>query len=150
MGKDKKTTDPAFSAMRCLGCGAKTGHETLAAALRDASDLAIKAGCDPALMPQPGLDEDSAIMPAGPSGHDMVQSVDMISEIVSDPYRLGRIAAVHALSDLYAANAIPAHALAIINLAEARADLQQAQLTQILTGALEALAAAGVRLVGGH
>ena len=150
VGKDKKTTDPAFSAMRCLGCGAKTGHETLAAALRDASDLAIKAGCDPALMPQPGLDEDSAIMPAGPSGHDMVQSVDMISEIVGDPYRLGRIAAVHALSDLYAANAVPAHALAIINLAEARADLQQAQLTQILTGALEALAAAGVRLVGGH
>ena len=59
-------------------------------------------------MPAQGLGEDSAILPAGPVGADIVQSVDMLSEIINDPYRLGKIAAVHALSDLFAANAVPA------------------------------------------
>jgi len=146
----QKEHDPAFSAMRCLGCGAKTGHETLAGALARAAELALKAGADPALIPVSGLAEDSAILPLPPPGVEIVQSVDMISEIVSDPFRLGKIAANHALSDLYAANAQPAHALAIMSLAESRIDLQQEQLTQILAGGLQALAAAGARLVGGH
>ena len=142
--------DPAFEAMRCLGCGAKTGHETLAAALGDAARLAISAGASAKLMPAQGLGEDSAILPAGPVGADIVQSVDMLSEIINDPYLLGKIAAVHALSDLFAANAVPAYALAILNLGAARIDLQQQQLTQLLAGGLSALAAEGVRLVGGH
>ena len=142
--------DPAFAAMRCLGCGAKTGHETLANALQAAAEFAINAGADPALMPDPGLEADSALLPAPPEGAKIVQSVDMLSQIITDPFRLGRIAATHALSDLYAANATPAAALAIVNLAEARIDLQQDQLTQLLAGGITALAAAGVRLVGGH
>ena len=44
----------------------------------------------------------------------------------------------------------PATALAIVNLAEARLDLQQDQLTQLLAGGMTALAADGVRLLGGH
>lgn len=154
--KDKEPqfgNDPAFAAMRCLGCGAKTGHETLSQALQEARKIALEAGANPEMMPAPGLSEDSAILPiptdAGPDA-EMVQSVDMISQIVSDPYRLGKIAAVHALSDLYAANADPKYALAIINLPEARIDLQQQQLTQILAGSLAMLADAGARLVGGH
>ena len=142
------SNDPVFDAMRCMGCGAKTGHETLANAMQDAIDLAVSMGADPALMPDPGLGEDSAVIPA----HDgaSVQSVDVISQIVSDPFVFGQIAAVHALSDLYAANAVPKTALAIINLSAARADLQQNQLTQILAGGLIATSAAGVKLIGGH
>ena len=79
-----------------------------------------------------------------------MQSVDVISQIVSDPFTFGKIAALHALSDLYAANAQPRYALAILSLAQARADLQQNQLTQLLTGALLALSEAGVQLIGGH
>ncbi|MGB0499012.1 MAG: LrgB family protein, partial [Rubricella sp.] len=63
--KDRSTpeTDPAFEAMRCLGCGAKTGHETLAAAMRDAVDTAVALGADPRLMPPDGLaDEGSPVM----------------------------------------------------------------------------------------
>ena len=142
--------DPAFAAMRCLGCGAKTGHETLANALGKAAEFAIAAGADPALMPDPGLEADSALLPDPPAGAKIVQSVDMLSQIVTDPFRLGRIAAIHALSDLYAANATPATALAIVNLAEARLSLQQDQLTQVLAGGITALAADNVRLVGGH
>ncbi len=146
----KASADPAFSGVRCLGCGAKTGHETLSNALHAAAKFAKNTGADPALMPDPGLEKDSALLPAPPKGAQIVQSVDMLSQIITDPFRLGRIAAIHSLSDLHAANANPATALAILNLAEARLDLQQDQLTQLLAGGITALAADGVRLLGGH
>ena len=143
-----QSQDPVFDAMRCLGCAAKTGHETLALAMEQAIAAAITLGANPDHMPDPGLGEDSAIFPS--LNGDMVQSVDVISQIVSDPFTFGKIAAIHALSDLYAANAQPRYALAILSLAQARADLQQNQLAQLLTGALLALSDADVKLIGGH
>ena len=141
--------DPAFEAMRCLGCGAKTSHETLETALQDAIVIARDLGAEANLLPVAGLSEDSAILPAQGGGN-LVQSVDVISEITSDPFQLGQIAAVHALSDIYAANATPQQALAIINMAPARVDLQREHLTQIMAGSLMALAESGTLLVGGH
>ena len=141
--------DPAFEAMRCLGCGAKTGHETLTAAMREAVAAAVALGADPRLMPPDGLTDDSAILPV-PEGGELVQSIDSLSEIVSDPFQFGRIAAIHAMSDIHAANAVPVWAMANVTMGMARLDLQQHQLTQLMTGALLALSDAGVQLVGGH
>lgn len=141
--------DPAFKAMRCLGCGAKTSHETLSMALQDAVVIARDLGADPACLPVAGISEDSAVMPAA-AGKEIVQSVDLISEITADPFQLGKIAAMHALSDLYAANAAPRRALAMINMAPARVDLQREHLTQLMAGSLMALSEAGTLLVGGH
>ncbi len=149
LGKTPESTDPAFEAMRCLGCGAKTGHETLAAAMREATEIAVGLGADPRLMPPDGLNEDSAILPVPETG-EMVQSIDVISEIVSDPFQLGRIAAVHAMSDIYAANGVPVWAMAAVTLGSARVDLQQSQLAQLMAGGLVALSEAGAQLVGGH
>jgi selenide,water dikinase len=142
--------DPVFATMRCLGCAAKASHNVLANALEDAVSLAVSNGADPALMPEAGIETDAAIMASPPAGHQLVQSVDVLSEIVSDPFMLGRIAAVHALSDLYAALATPTTALAIINLPEANLSIQTNQLTQILAGGLFTLSEAGVKLTGGH
>tara|TARA_B100001093_G_scaffold365408_1_gene350225 strand:- start:4709 stop:7015 length:2307 start_codon:yes stop_codon:yes gene_type:complete len=142
--------DPVFATMRCLGCAAKASHSVLANALEDAVSLAVSNGADPALMPEAGVETDAAIMEPPPAGYQLVQSVDVLSEIVSDPFMLGRIAAVHALSDLYAALATPTSALAIINLPEANLSIQTNQLTQILAGGLFALSEAGVKLTGGH
>jgi selenide, water dikinase len=142
--------DPVFATMRCLGCAAKASHTVLADALEDAVSLAVSNGADPALMPEVGIETDAAIMASPPTGHQLVQSVDVLSEIVSDPFILGRIAAVHALSDLYAALATPTSALAIINLPEANLTIQTNQLTQVLAGGLFALSEAGVKLTGGH
>lgn len=147
--QDRALRDPAFEAMRCLGCGAKTGHETLAAAMREAAETAIALGADERLMPPDGMNEDSAVLPVPESG-EMVQSIDVISEIVSDPFILGRIAAIHAMSDIYAANAVPVWAMASVTMAAARADLQQSQLAQLMAGGLMALSEAGAQLVGGH
>lgn len=141
--------DPAFEAMRCFGCGAKTGHGTLQRAMAEAVKSAIALGADPRFMPADDLTEDSAVLPV-PDGGALVQSVDIISEIVTDPFQLGQIAVAHALSDIYAANAKPLWALANVTLAMARVDLQQAQLAHLMAGSLLALSKAGVRLVGGH
>ena len=145
-----RANDPAYAAMRCLGCAAKASHAVLATALEDAVNLAISQGAERALMPDQGIESDAAIMKAPPAGSNLVQSVDVLSEIVSDPFLLGRIAAVHALSDLYAALAKPTSALAIVNLPEASLAIQTNQLTQILAGGLCALSEDGVRLNGGH
>ena len=142
--------DPVFLTMRCLGCAAKASHTVLANALEDAISLAVSNGAASNLMPELGIETDAAIMESPPVGHQIVQSVDVLSEIVSDPFMLGRIAAVHALSDLYAALATPTSALAIINLPEANLSIQTNQLTQILAGGLFALSEAGVKLTGGH
>ena len=142
--------DPAFSSMRCLGCAAKTSHQVLQVAMEDAIVLAIQKGAKPDLMPPSGLETDSAFLPAPTSVSGWVQSVDILSEIVTDPYLLGEIATVHALSDIYASLSKPLFSLAIINLPETELSLQTNQLTHILLGALMAHSQAGVRVVGGH
>ncbi len=147
---DINVKDPAFATMRCLGCSAKTGHKVLEKALKNATNIARAAGANINFLPDNQIESDSSQIEEPPSGHHLVQSVDMLSEIVSDPYMMGRIAAVHALSDLYAALAQPKSALAIINLPEASLAIQTNQLTQILVGALMALCEAGVKLDGGH
>ena len=142
--------DPAFAAMRCLGCAAKTSHQVLQNAMQAAIELAIAQGADADLMPPSGLETDSAILPDMPGKTGWVQSVDILSQIISDPFLLGEIAAIHAFSDIYASLSKPLFSLAIINLPESKLSIQTNQLTHILAGALMAHSAAGVRLVGGH
>ena len=131
--KNAVAEDPVYETMRCLGCGAKTGHATLATAMSDARDIAVRMGADPRLMPPEGLEDDSAALPV-PDGGELLQSTDVISEIVSDPFLLGKIAAVHAMSDIYAANGVPVWAMANVTMEMARLDLQQHHLTQIMAG----------------
>ena len=147
---DLTVKDPAFAAMRCLGCSAKTGHKVLEIALANATSIARSAGADANFLPDNRIHNDTAKIDGPPAGYHLLQSVDIISEIVSDPYMMGRIAAIHALSDLYAALAQPKSALAAITLPEASLVIQTNQLTQILAGALMALSEAGVKLDGGH
>lgn len=147
---DKKLNDPAFSAYRCLGCSAKAGHNVLETAIENAINIARAAGADPTFLPDNDIVSDTSEIEGPPANHHLVQSVDMVSEIVSDPYMMGRIAAVHALSDMYASLAKPTSALAVINLPEASLAIQTNQLTQILSGAMMALSEAKVKLDGGH
>ena len=63
---------------------------------------------------------------------------------------MGRIAAQHALSDLYACGTQPLSALATVTLPYASHTILQRELQQLLAGALHEFAAADCRLVGGH
>ena len=91
---------PAAPVHPCGGCGAKVGADNLAGALRE---LAQEF---PRYCPAVDRVDDTAEIPRGRSGV-IVQSLDVLRELVADPWLMGRLAANHALSDLYASAARP-------------------------------------------
>lgn len=78
----------------------------------------------------------------------LVQTIDVITPIVDDPADFGFIAAVNALSDIYAMGGTPMTALTFLAFEECRLPLEAASL--ILEGAAKALAGNGCTLLGGH
>ena len=80
----------------------------------------------------------------------MVHSVDFFRAMIDDAYLFGKIAANHALGDLYAMGAEPQTALAIATVPFGLEAKIEDTLTQMMTGAAEILRAAGAALVGGH
>jgi selenide,water dikinase len=62
----------------------------------------------------------------------------------------GRIAATHALGDIYAMGGTPETALAIATLPQARPPIVEHDLYHMLRGGLDVLEAAGAVLIGGH
>ena len=76
-----------------------------------------------------------------------MQTTDIITPLVDDPYTFGRIAAANALSDVYAMGGRP---LTAMNLLFAPDCLPAAILRELLRGGMSALEEAGVCLVGGH
>jgi len=78
----------------------------------------------------------------------LVQTLDFFTPIVDDPYQFGAIAAANALSDIYAMGAKPLFALNIVGFP---ADtLPLGVLEQILKGAHDKAAEAGISVLGGH
>jgi len=126
----------------CGGCGAKLGADTLAAVL---SELAQQY---PGHCPAGGA-EDVVLIPASDTAA-IVQSIDTLRQIVADPWIMGRIAANHALSDLYASGARPVSALASIILPFAAPAISSRDLKQLLAGALFEFSAVDCKLLGGH
>ena len=153
LAKEIKETDqaddPALLAMRCLGCGAKTGWSDLKEALAAAEAHLRSETGDGHLNHDINIISDSAEINIKSDGI-MVQSADAISAIIDDAYTLGRIAALHAMSDLFASHAKPHHALAMLTLPAAMAEMQKDDITQLLSGAMNAFHEAGAYIAGGH
>ena len=130
--------------MRCLGCGGKVGANVLRAALER---LEIPAS----RFVRQGLEkpDDAALLDpaAGPVD---VLTVDFFQAFLDDPYLVGRVAALNALSDIWATGAEPVGAMAMVTLPEGSADQQAELLYQLLAGGLRELRAAGATLLGGH
>jgi len=80
----------------------------------------------------------------------VVQSVDQFRAMLDDPYNLGRVAALHALNDLYAMQASAHSAQALVTLPFAAAAVQQRDLLQVMSGALIEFNRVGCALIGGH
>lgn len=77
----------------------------------------------------------------------LVQTVDVFTPIVDDPYTFGQIAATNALSDVYAKGGRPFLAL---NIAGFPRKLPLDILAEILRGGGDKATEAGVLIVGGH
>jgi selenide,water dikinase len=78
----------------------------------------------------------------------LVQTVDFFTPIVDDPFDFGRIAAVNALSDVYAMGGTPLTALNLVAFPLER--LGADVLRRILLGGLAVADAAGCSIIGGH
>jgi selenide, water dikinase len=77
----------------------------------------------------------------------LVQTVDFFTPIVDDAYTYGGIAAANSLSDVYAMGGEPFLALAVAAFPD---DLPQDLLAEIVRGARDKAAEAGVVIAGGH
>ena len=142
--------------MKCRGCGGKVGAGVLAAALERLATSYTPEGTDDvskrsATLAQIGLDEpdDAAVLDLtdGPAN---VVSVDFFQAFLSDPFLVGRVAALNALSDIWAMGADAVGALAMVTLPEAAPGLQTETLFQLLAGGVHELSLAGAELLGGH
>ncbi len=111
----------------CGGCGAKVGRSALANTLGDAFG-------DDAAMIQPG----------------QVMSTDHLRALVADPIAMTRIAAVHALGDIWAMGAKPQAATASLILPRMSDELQRRTMAEITQTANAVFGQAGAKIVGGH
>jgi selenide,water dikinase len=77
----------------------------------------------------------------------LVQTVDLLTPMVEDPYTFGRIAAANSLSDVYAMGGIPLTALNIVGFP---GPMDKRVLAEILRGGQDAVGEAGAVVAGGH
>lgn len=138
--------------MRCGGCGSKISGDVLSAVLKrlDIPD-------DPRILMGCRAGEDAAVhrvrpelFSSDPGNLLEVQTIDFFKAFVDDPFLFGRLAALHAVSDIHAMNARPFTALAMATLPYARGPVQESMLFELLSGALHTFREVGVVLTGGH
>ena len=111
----------------CGGCGAKVGRAAL-------QNVLVDHFGDDAAEVQPG----------------QVMSTDHLRALTHDPVLMTRIAAVHALGDIWAMGAKPQAATASLILPRMSAALQERTMAEIMTTASEVFAKAGAKIIGGH
>ncbi|MCY2968387.1 MAG: selenide, water dikinase SelD, partial [Planctomycetota bacterium] len=130
--------------MRCAGCGAKVSADVLNAVFER-----LRREGHGGVVGEARFLDDAYILPRQSPPVD-VFSVDFFPSFLDDPYLFGRIAALNALSDIWAMGAIPNGGLAIITLPVMDGEQQSELLYQILAGGLTELTTAGATLWGGH
>ncbi|SMX23845.1 selenide, water dikinase SelD [Boseongicola aestuarii] len=125
----------------CGGCGSKVGASVLDEALAQLDfevhpDIAKSTG------------DDAAIINIGK--RQQVISTDHLRAFWDDPYLMTRIAALHAMGDVWAMGAKPQAMLAQITLPRMSEDLQTHTLREILAATQDISREIGAPLVGGH
>ncbi|WP_170752329.1 selenide, water dikinase SelD [Ruegeria lacuscaerulensis] len=125
----------------CGGCGAKVGRGALRSALS-----ALPRSERPDVLSLPG--DDAAVLTTG--GTRQVMTSDHLRAVTDDPAMMTRIAAVHALGDIWAMGAAPQAATATLILPRMSADLQHRTMAEILATADDVMRQAGAEIVGGH
>lgn len=113
----------------CGGCGAKVGRAELRAVVS-------------------GDGDDAAVLEMG--GVRQVISTDHLRALTHDPVVMTKIAAVHALGDVWAMRVKPQAALMSLILPRLAAPLQVRTLAEVSDAAAQVMTAAGASVVGGH
>ncbi len=125
-----------------LGCACKIRPQYLEQVLKD-----LPAVFDNNVLVGTSTSDDAAVYRIS-DDIAIVQTLDFFTPIVDDPYAFGAIAAANALSDIYAMGAKPLFALNIVGFPSNRLPMQV--LKDILRGASDKAAEAGISVLGGH
>ncbi len=128
--------------VRNAGCASKIAPADLDAVL-----ARLPAVNDPAVISGLAAADDAAIVRLT-DNLCLVQTVDVFTPCVDDARLFGKICAANCLSDIYAMGGAPRTALSV--LAFPTEKLPGEIFFQMLSGAMEKFAEAGVALVGGH
>jgi selenide, water dikinase len=142
--RSRSAEPPARPAMRCAGCGSKVGGAILSRVL---ARLNVPRS-EHVLLGLESPDDAAIVRPV--EGRPLVTTVDFFTAFADDAYLVGRVAALNAMSDLFALGARPLAAMAIVSVPQAPARQQEQLLHELLAGGLSELVAAGATLVGGH
>ena len=133
-----------LSPMRCGGCGSKLGRDTLESVL-----ARIDQDSGHNISETEQYPDDAALIEV-PESTQLVQSVDQFRSFVDDAYLFGRIAANHALGDLFAMGVAPHSAMVTANVEFGSSSRQAEDLYQLMSGVMQTLQQNDTLLVGGH
>ncbi len=134
---------PLTSYSHGAGCGCKIAPKVLDEILQTTTnyppDTRLLVGNDER--------DDAAVYDLG-DGTAIISTTDFFMPIVDDPFEFGRIAAVNAISDVYAMGGQPLLAIAILGWPIK--DLPTAVANKVIAGGRAACQDAGILLAGGH
>jgi selenide, water dikinase len=125
------------------GCGCKISPKDLESILKNVPASFL----DKQLIVGNSSFDDAAVYDLG-NGQALISTTDFFTPIVDNPYDYGFIAAVNALSDVYAMGGKPLMAISILGWPLDKLPAIIAE--KVLTGATDACKNAGIAIAGGH
>ena len=102
---------------------------------------------DPRVLVGVPAGDDAGIFDIG-DGKALVQTVDVFTPSVDDPYTFGQVAAANSVSDIYAMGGVPLTALSVLGFPVRK--VPDEAMTDILRGGIDKMKEAGVAIIGGH
>ena len=124
------------------GCASKIDQAFLKEVLRD-----LPTPEDPNVLVGVPAGDDAGIYDMG-NGQCLVQTVDVFTPTVDDPYTFGQIAAANSVSDVYAMGGKPLTALSVLGFPVRK--IADKAMFEILRGGIDKMKEAGVSVIGGH
>jgi len=138
-----KTGDvPLTKHVRKAGCASKIGQADLLRILAKLPPVT-----DPNVLVGTAAGDDAGVYKLD-GRYALVQTVDVFTPCVDDPYLFGQIAAANSVSDVYAMGGRPITALSVIGFPID--ELDGAIMETMLRGGMDKLEEAGCSLIGGH
>lgn len=124
------------------GCASKIDQAFLKDVLKG-----LPATDDPRVLVGVPAGDDAGIYDMG-DGKALVQTVDVFTPSVDDPYMFGQVAAANSVSDIYAMGGVPMTALSVIGFPMRK--VPDKVMNDILRGGIDKMKEAGVAIIGGH
>ena len=124
------------------GCASKIDQVFLKQVLKN-----LPAVNDPRVLVGIPAGDDAGVYDMG-DGTALVQTVDVFTPSVDDPYTFGQVAAANSVSDIYAMGGTPMTAVSVLGFPVRK--VPDETMSQILSGGIDKMNEAGVAIIGGH